>query len=660
MAIISGIIQPRRGTAAAWAAANTILTTGETGYETDTKKEKTGDGTTPWNDLDYAFTVDQTARTAASAAQSTANAAIPATQKGAANGVSSLGTDIKVPIAQLPTGTTSSTVALGDAPAAAAASAVSAIPDATTSAHGLESAADKTKIDGIATGATVGADWSTNVANKPTLGTASTHAATDFEASGAAATVQGHLDTHAGLTTTAHGGVVASSSLGAASGVATLGSDQKLTASQLPDLAISDYLGSVANQVAMLGLVGQKGDYCTRSDLGTMWIITGSNPTQLGSWLQTVYPAAPVSSVAGRTGAITLAESDITNLATDLTARALKQGGTLDGATSLGVRDTSANHDVKIAAASSIALTGDRSLTVDVVNADRTLRLSGDAEVRGTNTGDESATTERPIPGTTDTFVLADMNNLVKATNASSTTGTIPLHSVVAFPAGAMIMVRAGGTGTFTIASGGGGPTVNGPSLVIPSGQSATLIQSTTPDTWDLVLVSKASLGLENVTNNAQTEASIVPNTIPTAGQIPVGNAGGTAYAPVSASGDVTLSSAGVFTAQAPTAATYTPATGAQTVGLNCAGKDVHFVTGHASGTAITFTITGDTNNQIFVIVLSQGAVASTITAWFSTIRWNTPGGTAPSLSAASEHITFGFIKTGSATYDGFLIGKES
>jgi hypothetical protein len=54
-------------------------------------------------------------------------------------------------------------------------------------------------------------------------------------------------------------------------------------------------------------------------------------------------------------------------------------------------------------------------------------------------------------------------------------------------------------------------------------------------------------VGLGNVTNDAQTKAAIVPNTVPTAGQILVGNAGGTAYAPVSMSGDGTLSSAGAL-----------------------------------------------------------------------------------------------------------------
>lgn len=64
------------------------------------------------------------------------------------------------------------------------------ISAATTGAAGSMSAADKVKVDA--------------------LGTASTHAATDFDAAGAASVVQGNLNTHAALTTTAHGGLVAS------------------------------------------------------------------------------------------------------------------------------------------------------------------------------------------------------------------------------------------------------------------------------------------------------------------------------------------------------------------------------------------------------------------------------------------------------------------
>lgn len=49
-------IQIKRGTAAAWTSANTILSAGEIGFETDTKKMKIGDGLTSWTSLGYTVT----------------------------------------------------------------------------------------------------------------------------------------------------------------------------------------------------------------------------------------------------------------------------------------------------------------------------------------------------------------------------------------------------------------------------------------------------------------------------------------------------------------------------------------------------------------------------------------------------------------------------
>lgn len=62
------------------------------------------------------------------------------------------------------------------------------------------------------------------------------------------------------------------------------------------------------------------------------------------------------------------------------------------------------------------------------------------------------------------------------------------------------------------------------------------------------VTVTASDVGLGSVTNDAQTKASVVPNTAPSAGQLLAGNAGGTAYAPVSVSGDATLASTGALT----------------------------------------------------------------------------------------------------------------
>lgn len=80
---------------------------------------------------------------------------------------------------------------------------------------------------------------------------------------------------------------------------------------QIPAIAITEFLGSVANQSAMLALSGQKGDWCIRTDLSMVYVITGNDPTQLSDWTGMAYPTAPVLSVNGHTGAVTLAPSDL-------------------------------------------------------------------------------------------------------------------------------------------------------------------------------------------------------------------------------------------------------------------------------------------------------------------------------------------------------------
>jgi hypothetical protein len=47
------LLEFRRGTAAAWTAANPVLAAGEPGWESDTNKLKIGDGATAWNALTY-------------------------------------------------------------------------------------------------------------------------------------------------------------------------------------------------------------------------------------------------------------------------------------------------------------------------------------------------------------------------------------------------------------------------------------------------------------------------------------------------------------------------------------------------------------------------------------------------------------------------------
>ena len=90
----------------------------------------------------------------------------------------------------------------------------------------------------------------------------------------------------------------------------------KLAISELPDLAITEFKGVVADQTAMLAVTGEKGDWVTRSDDGKVYLITGNDPTQVGSWTALSYPASPVLSVNTQTGAVVLDADDISDSTT--------------------------------------------------------------------------------------------------------------------------------------------------------------------------------------------------------------------------------------------------------------------------------------------------------------------------------------------------------
>lgn len=115
-------------------------------------------------------------------------------------------------------------------------------------------------------------------------------------------------------------GKVASTLLGANNGVATLDGAGKVPVAQLPAVAISDFLGAVASQAAMLALTGQRGDWCTRTDLGADFILIADTPNLVGSWRQITSPGG-VTSVAGRTGAIVLVTSDLTDAKASILTR---------------------------------------------------------------------------------------------------------------------------------------------------------------------------------------------------------------------------------------------------------------------------------------------------------------------------------------------------
>jgi hypothetical protein len=110
-----------------------------------------------------------------------------------------------------------------------------------------------------------------------------------------------------------------------------------------------------------------------------------------------------------------------------------------------------------------------------------------------------------------------------------------------------------------------------------------------------------------------------------------------------------------VIDATNPSAQTYSPSP-AGTATLDCSLANEHRITMPAGN--ITIAVSNDTNAQKFIVSILQDGTGSRTVTWFSTIRW--AGGTTPTLTTtASKRDTFGFIRTGSGTYDGFVIGQN-
>jgi hypothetical protein len=174
------------------------------------------------------------------------------------------------------------------------------------------------------------------------------------------------------------------------------------------------------------------------------------------------------------------------------------------------------------------------------------------------------------------------------------------------------------------IALGGSTLGINLFTTATPGAQSYVRVETDGSLTFLSQAGVKSDLSLNSVTNDAQTKAAVVPNTAPSAGQILAGNAGGTAYAPVTVSGSggtITLSSAGVITISAIPNASLSNST----VTVN--GTSIA-LGASATVTAAAGTLTGATLNST-VVTSSLTAVGTVTTGtWSATTVAVDKGGT--------------------------------
>lgn len=133
---------------------------------------------------------------------------------------------------------------------------------------------------------------------------------------------------------------------GVANGYASLDSGGLVPVAQLPPIALSEYLGAVGSQAAMLALTGQRGDWVIRTDLGTTWVLKAEPSTLLASWQELPQPAVPVTSVAGKTGAVTLIKADVGLSNVDNTADTAKPLSSAMTTALAGKSDTGHTHTI--------------------------------------------------------------------------------------------------------------------------------------------------------------------------------------------------------------------------------------------------------------------------------------------------------------------------
>lgn len=248
----------RNDTAANWTTENPVLSKGELGIEIDTSKFKIGDGTKTWSQLSYAGTV---------VAASSTNGKIKI------DGVDTT-------VYTLPTGGS----AIGGVKTTASGAGTVAIDNAGAMALN-------------ASGATAGTYTKVTVNNKGVVTAGANLAASDIPS--------------ITLSKVSDAGTAASKNTGTASGnVPVLDSNGKLDTAVLPALAISETF-TAANQAAMLALNAQQGDICIRTDQSKTYILSASPASTLANWKELASPADAVSSVNGKTGAVTLTTTDV-------------------------------------------------------------------------------------------------------------------------------------------------------------------------------------------------------------------------------------------------------------------------------------------------------------------------------------------------------------